>query len=96
MSPNRRRGKTHDHDPATGGDHRRNRKVLGPAVFGLLVVYCFRNTDLFTPFALGGTHGIPELIGLLVTSVLFCWKRNMMVSMLAGTVAYMLLVQLVF
>ena len=37
-----------------------------------------------------------ELIGLLVTSVLFCWKRNMMVSMLAGTVAYMLIVQLVF
>ena len=71
-------------------------KVLGPAVFGLLVVYCFRNSDLFTPFALGGTHGIPELIGLLVTSVLFCWKRNMMVSMLAGTVAYMLIVQLVF
>lgn len=71
-------------------------KVLGPAVFGLLIVYCFRNTNLLTSFAVGGTHGIPELVGLLVTSALFVWKRNMMVSMLAGTVAYMLLVQLVF
>lgn len=71
-------------------------KVLGPAVFGLLVVYCFRNTDLFTPFADGGTHGLPELAGLLATSGLFVWKRNMMLSMLAGTLVYMLLVQLVF
>ena len=71
-------------------------KVLGPAVFGLLVVYCFRYTDLFTSFAAGGTHGIPELAGLLVTSVSFCRKRNMMLSMAAGTAVYMFLVQFVF
>ena len=51
-------------------------KVLGPAVFGLLVVYCFRNTDLFTSFSDGGTHGIPELAGLLVTSGIFCKSRS--------------------
>lgn len=71
-------------------------KVLGPAVFGLLVVYCFRNTDLFTPFSDGGTHGIPEIAGLLVTSGIFCKTRNMMLSMAAGTAIYMFLVQAVF
>ena len=30
-------------------------KVLPPAVFGLLVVYCLKNVSIFT-----GSHGIPE------------------------------------
>ena len=71
-------------------------EVLGPAVFGLLVVYCFRNTDFLTSFANGGTHGIPEIAGLLVTSGIFCKTRNMMLSMAAGTAIYMFLVQAVF
>ncbi|MGN0241441.1 MAG: branched-chain amino acid transporter permease [Candidatus Weimeria sp.] len=71
-------------------------KVLGPAVFGLLVVYCLRNTDVTTSFAAGGTHGIPELIATVVTLAVYRWKRQMILSMAAGTVCYMLLVQLVF
>lgn len=71
-------------------------KVLGPAIFGLLVVYCFRKTDLLTSFSNGGTHGIPELAGLLITSGIFWKSRNMMLSMAAGTAVYMVLVQTVF
>lgn len=71
-------------------------KVLGAAVFGLLVVYCFRNIDVLTSFAAGGTHGIPELAGVLVTGFLFCRTRSMMIAMAAGTAVYMVLVQLVF
>ena len=71
-------------------------KVLGPAVFGLLVVYCFRNTDFLTSFADGGAHGLPELAGLLMTSVIFCRTRSMMLAMAAGTAIYMFLVQGVF
>ena len=71
-------------------------RVLGAAVFGILVIYCFRNTDFATSFARGGTHGIPELIALAVTIAVFCWKRKMVLSMAAGTILYMILVQVVF
>ena len=66
-------------------------KVLPPAMMGLLVVYSLRSTDL-----LGGSHGIPEAIAVAVTAGLHLWRRNTLLSILAGTVCYMLLVQLVF
>ena len=66
-------------------------KVLPPAMMGLLVVYSLRSTDL-----LGGSHGIPEAIAVAVTAGLHLWRRNTLLSILAGTICYMLLVQLVF
>ena len=60
-------------------------QVLPPAVFGMLVVYC-----------LSGSFGLPELLGILVTCLLHLWKRQMLISILGGTVIYMLLVQYVF
>lgn len=65
--------------------------VLPSAVFGLLVVYCFRNVSLFT-----GNHGLPEAISTAVVIGLHVWKRQMLLSIAGGTVCYMLLVQLVF
>lgn len=66
-------------------------RVLGPAVFGLLVVYCLRTVNL-----LAWPYGIPEAIALLIVWASYLWKRNMMVSMAAGTILYMVLVQTVF
>lgn len=66
-------------------------RVLPPAVLGLLVIYCFKDVT-FT----AGMFGIPELIGVTVVAVLHLWKRNMMLSMAAGTVVYMVLVQVIF
>lgn len=66
-------------------------KVLPPAVFGMLVIYCLKDVE-FT----SGHFGIPEMIGIAVTALLHAWKRQMLISILGGTVAYMLLVQLVF
>lgn len=66
-------------------------KVLPPAVFGLLVIYCLKNVSIFT-----GSHGIPELIAIAVTVALHLWKRQMLLSIAGGTVCYMLLVQFVF
>lgn len=66
-------------------------KALPGAVFGLLVVYCLKNVSL-----LGGTHGLPELISIVVTVRLHLWKRQMLLSIAAGTICYMLLVQLAF
>ena len=66
-------------------------KVLPAAVFGLLVVYCLRNVDLFA-----GSHGIPEFLAILVVVVLHLWKRQMLLSIAGGTVCYMLLLQFIF
>ena len=66
-------------------------KVLPGAVFGMLVIYCLKTVSVTSfPF------GIPELIGIAVTAVLHLWKKQMILSMGAGTIVYMLLVQFVF
>ena len=64
-------------------------RLLPPAMMGLLVVYSLRN-----PFT--GSHGLPEAIAVAVTAGLHLWKRSTLLSILAGTAVYMLLVQLVF
>jgi len=71
-------------------------RVLGSAVFGILVVYCIRSTDFTTSFANGGTHGIPELISIAVTIFVYRLRRQMVPAMAAGTILYMILVQAVF
>ena len=66
-------------------------KVLPGAIFAMLVVYCLRNVSWLT-----GTHGLPELIGIAVTTALHLWRGQMLLSIAGGTAAYMLLLQLVF
>ena len=66
-------------------------KVLTPAIIGMLVVYCLRNTAI-----LSAPHGIPELIAVVVVAVLHVWKRNNLLSIGVGTVLYMGLIQTVF
>ncbi len=66
-------------------------KVLPPAIIGMLVVYCLRSTAILAfPF------GIPELIAVLAVVLLQIWKHRFLLSILAGTAVYMLLVQMVF
>lgn len=66
-------------------------KFLPLAVFGMLIVYCLKNVDIFA-----GSHGIPELISIIVVVALHLWKKQMLLSIAGGTVCYMLLVQFVF
>ncbi len=66
-------------------------KCLPPAMMGLLVVYCLRNVPLRT-----APHGVPELIAIVLLVALHLWKNNVLLSIGGGTLAYMLLVQLVF
>lgn len=66
-------------------------RALPGAVFGMLVVYCLKNVAF-----LSGSHGLPELIAILVTAALHLTFKQMLVSIAGGTVCYMLLVQLVF
>ena len=66
-------------------------KILPYAIMGMLVVYCLKGVT-FT--SVGGF--VPSLIACLVVGVLYVWKRNTLVSIVCGTVCYMLLVQVVF
>lgn len=66
-------------------------RVLPPAVFGMLVIYCLRNVDFLT-----GNHGAPELIAIAAVIALHVWKRQMLLSIAGGTVIYMLLIQRIF
>ena len=66
-------------------------RALPPAIFGMLVVYCLKNVSIVS-----GSHGLPELIAIAVTVGLHLWKRQTLLSIASGTIAYMLLIQLVF
>ncbi len=63
-------------------------RVLPPAMMGLLVIYCLRNVSL-----LQSPHALPELVSILILVVLHIWKRNVLLSIGAGTIVYMLFVQ---
>ena len=66
-------------------------KVLPFAIMGMLVVYCLKDVSFRS-----GSFGIPEILGCALVALLHVWKRNTLLSIGAGTVCYMLLVQLVF
>lgn len=65
--------------------------TLPCALMALLVVYCFKNLSPMTY-----PHGIPELIAVVTVVLLHLWKKNTLLSIIAGTVVYMLLIQVVF
>ena len=66
-------------------------KVLPPAIIGMLVIYCLKDiSPAVRPF------GIPEGAAVACVVLAQVWKRNSLISILAGTAAYMALVQLVF
>lgn len=66
-------------------------RVLPPAVIAVLVVYCLRNiTPLTAP------HGLPELISVGLIIAFHLWKKNTILSVLSGTVCYMILIRTLF
>ncbi len=66
-------------------------QVLPYAIMGMLVVYCLKGVTLTS-----APYGIPEAIGCAIVAGLHVWKRNTLLSIGAGTVCYMLLIQFVF
>lgn len=64
-------------------------KVLPSAIMGMLVIYCLRNTEIT-----GRGHGIAELVACVSVVLLHKWKRNTLLSIIAGTVVYMILVRI--
>lgn len=66
-------------------------KVLPFAIMGMLVVYCLKGVS----FA-ASPYGLPEIIACAAVVLLHVLKRNTLISIVGGTVLYMVLVQVVF
>ncbi len=64
-------------------------KVLPYAMMAMLVIYCLKGMDLTAmPF------GLPELVSVVLVAALHVWKRNTLLSIIAGTACYMVLIRL--
>ena len=63
--------------------------VVSPAAIAMLVVYCYAG------YAQGcaNMYLVPELVAGAVTAALQLWRRNPLVSILAGTAIYMALIR---
>jgi branched-subunit amino acid transport protein AzlD len=66
-------------------------KALPPALFAMLTVYSLRHVSLAVR-----PYGLPELLGLLITGLLYFWKRQILLPIAGGTIAYMLMIRLIF
>ena len=66
-------------------------KVLPPAVIAMLVVYCLKDLSFGAP-----GDFLPELIASAAVVLMQLWRKNTILSIVAGTAVYMVLVQLVF
>ena len=66
-------------------------KVLPCATIGMLVVFCLKSV---APAV--WPHGIPEALAVAAVALLQYWKGNSLVSIVTGTVLYMVLVQTLF
>lgn len=64
-------------------------KVLPASMMGLLIVYCYKDFD-FTMVA----SIVPALIAATVVVGIHLWKRNTVLSIVLGTVSYMVLIKL--
>ena len=65
-------------------------KVLPPAIMTVLVIYCLRDTKI-EQFP----HGVPELLACLLVVILQILRKNMYLSIIVGTIGYMLLIRAV-
>ena len=63
-------------------------RALPPAIMTVLVIYCLRNTEFRQ-----SPYGIPEMAASAAVVSLQILRKNMYLSIIAGTVAYMILIR---
>jgi len=66
-------------------------KVLPAAIMATLVIYCLRGMSFEAVKSF-----VPQLIAMAVTVGLHLWKHKSLLSIVGGTLCYMLLVQYAF
>ena len=65
-------------------------KALPPAIMTVLVIYCLRDISFSqSPF------GIPELAACALVVILQAVRKNIYLSIIAGTVCYMVLIRVI-
>ena len=65
-------------------------KVLPYSIMGMLVVFCLKSVDFKS-----GVHGIPEIVSILVIVLAHWWKKNTILSILAGTICYVVIINFI-
>ena len=63
-------------------------KVLPPAIMTILVIYCLRETNIVQ-----FPYGFPELVACTLIVILQILRKNMYLSIIAGTACYMILIR---
>ena len=63
-------------------------KYLPYSIIAMLVVYCLKGVSV-----INRPYGLPEFIGVGAVALLHIWKRNTLLSIVAGTIIYMILKQ---
>ena len=66
-------------------------RMLPYAIMGMLVVYCLKGVSFERVSGF-----LPEVIAGVVVAGMYIWKRNTLISIILGTVCYMMLVQFIF
>jgi len=61
-------------------------KYLPYSLMAILFCYCFASVK-FSVYP----HGFPEIITLIVITLLHIWKKNVMLSLFLGTVVFLIL-----
>lgn len=70
-------------------------RYLPPAIMLILVIYALRDFRPLVQAELNvGPNGLPMLLAAVVVAALHLWRRNALLSIMVGTGAYMLMVQL--
>ncbi|MCR4735763.1 MAG: AzlD domain-containing protein [Treponema sp.] len=72
-------------------------KALPFAIMGMLVVFCLKSVDFLghnDSSSFITSHGIPEIISILVIMIVHRIKGNSILSILSGTLSYVLIVNL--
>lgn len=64
-------------------------RVLPFAIMAMLVVYCLKDVSF-----IAAPYGIPAALSVILVVLLHKWKHNTLLSILGGTVVYMLLMRL--
>lgn len=62
-------------------------KVLTPAIFGLLIIFSLKDTQLTVV-----SDVVPKLVSVLLVILLHKWKKNMLLSIAGGTLFYIVII----
>lgn len=63
--------------------------VLPFAIMPTLVIYCIRDTQWLKLNSV-----VPVIVGIALTAIIHYWRKNVILSIIVGTVAYMVLIRI--